>query len=84
MILTFFDESVLGSSFLGDIGEESVGEEGPILVDTVCGLLNVPTGFFSVSDTISISVTPNRSTSKLVTIRYESIEVFSSFLTFET
>ena len=44
-----------------------VGEDRS-LVDAVSGLLNVPIVFFFVLDTISISTTSTRSTSKLVTM----------------
>jgi hypothetical protein len=75
----FFGRVMFGSDILGDIWEDNVGDEGP-LVDTVSGLLNVPTGFLSVSNTMCASAISTESTSRLVEISDESIEVFSSWL----
>lgn len=65
---------------MGDIGEDVVGD-GRSLVDAMSGLLNVPIEFFSVTGAISPSATSTRSTSKLVVIGDEAIQVLSSFLT---
>jgi len=65
---------------LSDVGEDVVGD-GRSLVDAMSGLLNVPIEFFSVTGAISPSAASTRSTSKLVVIGDESIEVLSSFLT---
>lgn len=77
--LTFFGLGMFDSGILGDLGEDDVGDEGP-LVDTVSGLLNVPIGFLSVSGTMSVSVVSTRSMSKLDVMSDDSIEVFSSLL----
>lgn len=74
-----FDMGMLDSGIVGDIGEDNVGDEGP-LVDTVSGLLNVPIGFLSVSSTMSASVVSTGSASSLVVMSDESIDVFSSLL----
>lgn len=70
---------LLDSGILGDMGEDNVDDEGP-LVDTMSGLLNVPFGFLTVSTTMSASVVSTRSTSKLVVMSDESMEVFYSWL----
>lgn len=77
--LMFFDMGVLDSGILGDIGENNVGDEGP-LVNTVSGLLNVPIGFLSVYSIMSAFILFTGSTSMLVVMSDEPIEVFSSFL----
>lgn len=75
--LMLFGMGLLDSGILGDMGGGDVSEEGP-LVDTVSGLLNVP--ILSLSTTMSASVVSTRSTSKLVVMSDESMEVFSSLL----
>jgi hypothetical protein len=75
----FFGAGLLDLSILGDMGEDNVGDEGP-LVDTVSGLLNIPIGFLPVSTVMSSSVVSTRSTSKLVVMIGESMEVFFSIL----
>lgn len=77
--LMFFGMGLLDSGILGDMGEDNVGEDG-LLVDTVSGLLNVPIGFLSLSTTMSVSVVSTGSTSKLVVMGDESMEVLSSLL----
>lgn len=77
--LMLFGVGLLDSGILGDMGEDNVGDEGP-LVDTVSGLLNVPIRFLSVSTTMSASVVSTGSTSKLGVMSDESMEVFSSLL----
>jgi hypothetical protein len=81
--LMFVERRILHLGILGDTGVHNVIEDGS-LVDAVSGLLNVPIGFFFVSDTISISVMSTGSTFKLVTMGDECLEIFSLFLTVET
>ena len=55
-------------------------KKGHYIVDAVSGVLNVLIGFFFLSDIMFISTTSTRSTSKLVIMGDEFIEIFFWFL----